>query len=99
MEYQQDSYSNFYGVLITPVQYLPVSYYLVLRWSIAAIVINKLMNSITALYKGLVIHNIYMLRSQEITVAKAAGVICTPRKMMIACTYRIVNCFMIRSFN
>jgi hypothetical protein len=54
----------------------------------------------TALYNGLVIHNIYMLRSQEITVAKAAGVMCTPRKMMIACTYRMDRCFMIvKGFN
>jgi hypothetical protein len=56
---------------------------------------NKLMNTMIALYRGLVIHSIYMSRSQEITVAKAAGVMCTPRKMMIACTYRMDRCFMI----
>lgn len=48
-----------------------------------------------ALYNGDVIHNIYMSRLQDITVAIAAGVMCTPRKMMIACAYRITSCFMI----
>jgi hypothetical protein len=48
-----------------------------------------------ALYRGLVIHSIYTSRLQDITVAIAAGVMCTPRKMMIACTYRMDRCFMI----
>jgi hypothetical protein len=58
-------------------------------------VINKLMSIITALYRGLVIHCIYTSRLQEMMVAIAAGVMCTPRKMMIACTYRMDRCFMI----
>jgi hypothetical protein len=59
---------------------------------------NKLINTMIALYRGLVIHSIYTSRLQEITVAKAAGVICTPTKMMIACTYRMHRCFMIVKF-